>query len=145
MIIFVRTKLAFPNRERVSIFADFALYPHSAFRERIVGMSRTTATFSISLPPEMGVVLERVLKDEHRTRSELVREALRRYFDDRLSDADSGLPEMMQSDRRDACNRGSNLAAIRRALEDAGRVIHNADAGLLDRYVQSTTMLRFSF
>jgi hypothetical protein len=75
MIIFVRTKLAFPNRERVSIFADFALYPHSAFRERIVGMSRTTATFSISLPPEMGVVLERVLKDEHRTRSELVREA----------------------------------------------------------------------
>jgi len=43
-------------------------------------MPRTTATFSISLPPEMAKELERVRRNEHRTRSELVREALRSYF-----------------------------------------------------------------
>ena len=43
-------------------------------------MARITVTFSISLPPEMAVELEEIMKEEHRTRSELVREALRRYF-----------------------------------------------------------------
>lgn len=43
-------------------------------------VSRTTETFSISLPPEMAVELERVRKQEHRTRSELIREALRQYL-----------------------------------------------------------------
>ena len=43
-------------------------------------MPRTTATFSVSLPPQMAKELERVRKSEHRTRSELVREALRGYI-----------------------------------------------------------------
>jgi Arc/MetJ-type ribon-helix-helix transcriptional regulator len=43
-------------------------------------MARATATFSVSLPPKMAAELERVRKTEHRTRSELVREALRRYM-----------------------------------------------------------------
>ena len=43
-------------------------------------MSRTTATFSVSVPPEMAGEIERVRKTEHRTRSELVREALRHYI-----------------------------------------------------------------
>lgn len=43
-------------------------------------MSRVTATFSISLPPEMAEELTRLQKAEHRTRSELVREALRAYI-----------------------------------------------------------------
>ena len=42
-------------------------------------MSRTTVTFTISIPPEMAAELEDVRKKEHRTRSELLREALRRY------------------------------------------------------------------
>ena len=46
----------------------------------MVGMARTTATFSVSLPPEMEAEIERVQKEEHRTRSELVREALRQYL-----------------------------------------------------------------
>lgn len=46
-------------------------------------MARKTATFSISLPPEMLIEIERVRKEEHRTRSELIREALRRYFNAR--------------------------------------------------------------
>jgi CopG family transcriptional regulator / antitoxin EndoAI len=43
-------------------------------------MDRISATFSISLPPEMAEQLERVRRKEHRTRSELVREALRHYM-----------------------------------------------------------------
>ena len=43
-------------------------------------MARTTVTYSISLPPEMAAELEEIRKKEHRTRSELLREALRRYI-----------------------------------------------------------------
>jgi Arc/MetJ-type ribon-helix-helix transcriptional regulator len=43
-------------------------------------MTRLSATFSVSLPPEMVEELERARKDEHRTRSEFVREALRQYM-----------------------------------------------------------------
>ena len=42
-------------------------------------MARTTVTYTISLPPEMAAELEEIRKKEHRTRSELLREALRRY------------------------------------------------------------------
>ena len=38
-------------------------------------MSRITITFSISIPPEMAKELEELMKKEHRTRSELIREA----------------------------------------------------------------------
>ena len=41
---------------------------------------RTTKTMSISLPPAMEEQVERVRKEENRTRSELVREALRQYI-----------------------------------------------------------------
>jgi Arc/MetJ-type ribon-helix-helix transcriptional regulator len=42
-------------------------------------MMRTTRVYSFTLPPEMAVQVERLAKKEHRTMSELVREALRRY------------------------------------------------------------------
>ena len=45
---------------------------------------RTRQTFTISLPPEMAEQAERVMKAEHRTRSELFREALRTYISIRL-------------------------------------------------------------
>ena len=45
-------------------------------------MARTTATFTISLPPEMAEKVEELMKKEKRTRSELFREALRRYFEE---------------------------------------------------------------
>lgn len=41
---------------------------------------RTRSTMTVSLPPEMIAEVERVRKAEHRTRSELIREALRTYF-----------------------------------------------------------------
>jgi predicted transcriptional regulator len=45
---------------------------------------RETTTFSVSLPPAMAKQVERAMKAEHRTRSELVREALRVYLAARL-------------------------------------------------------------
>jgi len=44
---------------------------------------RTTHTMTVSLPPSMVKEFERVRLAESRTRSELVREALRHYFDSR--------------------------------------------------------------
>ena len=43
-------------------------------------MTRTTETMTVSLPPAMMEQVDRVCEAEHRTRSELVREALRIYF-----------------------------------------------------------------
>jgi len=41
---------------------------------------RTRQTFTISLPPKMAEQVEKTMRAEHRTRSELIREALRSYF-----------------------------------------------------------------
>jgi len=41
---------------------------------------RTSKILSITLPPAMLAEAERLAKQEHRTKSELVREALRRYM-----------------------------------------------------------------
>jgi hypothetical protein len=65
---------AFANQAKVRV----ARLKHAA--DTIRPMSRTTSVFSVSLPPEMLEDLERVRREQHRTRSELVREALRRYF-----------------------------------------------------------------
>ena len=43
---------------------------------------RRVKTWSITLPPEMAVELEEVMREENRGKSELVREALRRYMED---------------------------------------------------------------
>jgi metal-responsive CopG/Arc/MetJ family transcriptional regulator len=45
-------------------------------------MARTTATYTISLPPEMAEKVDELMKKEKMTRSELFREALRRYFEE---------------------------------------------------------------
>ena len=44
---------------------------------------RTTRILSLSLPPELLREVERVAKQEGRTKSELFREALRRYVEER--------------------------------------------------------------
>jgi len=45
---------------------------------------RTSDTLTISLPPGMSKQIAQVQKQEHRTRSELLREAWRRYFESRF-------------------------------------------------------------
>ncbi len=44
---------------------------------------RTTRTWSISLPPRLEKEAEKAAKEENRTKSELSREALRRYLEGR--------------------------------------------------------------
>jgi len=46
-------------------------------------MGRTTKTITLSLPPEMAATIEKLRKEEGRTRSELLREAVRRYAEER--------------------------------------------------------------
>ena len=60
--------------------ARFHVVFDSNWTPTIEPMARITATFSVSLPLEMAATLEQVRREEHRTRSELVREALRQYF-----------------------------------------------------------------
>jgi len=45
-------------------------------------MARTTKTITLSLPPKMVDKIEELMKEEGRTRSELLREALRRYAEE---------------------------------------------------------------
>jgi CopG family transcriptional regulator/antitoxin EndoAI len=45
-------------------------------------MARVTKTITLSLPPEMVDKIEELMKEEGRTRSELLREALRRYMEE---------------------------------------------------------------
>ena len=61
-------------------------------------MPRTTDTMTVSLPPAMLEEVDRVCVAEHRTRSELVREALRVYFAQRAS-GDPILPESSKKRR----------------------------------------------
>ena len=44
---------------------------------------RTTRILSLSLPPDLAREAERIAKQEGRTKSELFREALRRYVEER--------------------------------------------------------------
>lgn len=46
-------------------------------------MSRVTKTITFSLSPEMMGMAERIRRKENRTMSELLREALRRYIEER--------------------------------------------------------------
>src|SRR5205823_1599680 len=46
---------------------------------------RTTDTLTISLPRAMAQQMEKVQNEEHRTRSELLREAWRQYFESRYA------------------------------------------------------------
>jgi len=55
--------------------------------DKVITMRETT-TFTVSLPPAMAKEIERAMKAEHRTRSELVREALRVYLSARLIPAE---------------------------------------------------------
>lgn len=46
-------------------------------------MPRTTETITFSLPPKMSQKIEKLMEQEDRNRSELLREALRRYIEEK--------------------------------------------------------------
>jgi predicted transcriptional regulator len=82
-------------------------------------MPRITATFTISLPPEMAKEIELACRNEHRTRSELVREALRSY----LREAEIGILRLRMARLPEDEPTADELAAIRTGEADfrAGR------------------------
>ncbi len=47
---------------------------------------RTSSLVTISLPPEMVAESEKLAKKQHMTRSELLRMALRRYFEEMMTE-----------------------------------------------------------
>jgi CopG family transcriptional regulator / antitoxin EndoAI len=51
-------------------------------RKKGAAMPRTTKTITISLPPKMADQIEEIMREEGRTKSELLREALRQYMQD---------------------------------------------------------------
>ena len=73
---------------------------------------RESATFSVSLPPAMAKEIDRAMKAEHRTRSELVREALRVYLSTRLIPSELPTPAEARAYRRGmvAYRRGDSVA-----------------------------------
>ena len=54
-----------------------------AKRETMPAKTRNTDTITFSLPPEMAQHLRQVVKEEDRTVSELLREAIRLYMEER--------------------------------------------------------------
>jgi CopG family transcriptional regulator/antitoxin EndoAI len=61
---------------------------------------RTRQTFTISLPPAMAEQVEKTMQAENRTRSELVREALRTYIAIRQFQEEAPTPAELRAIRR---------------------------------------------
>jgi len=83
---------------------------------------RTTETMTVSLPPAMVKQFETVRRAENRTRSELVREALRSYFESRYPAVSPSAVEMAAiRPGRAAFERGdySPLSEVLNELEPA--------------------------
>ena len=52
-------------------------------REATPTTPRNTKTITFSLPPEMAEEVQQVMREEGRTMSELIRESLRKYMEER--------------------------------------------------------------
>jgi predicted transcriptional regulator len=91
----------------------------------------TRQTMTISLPPEMISEVERVRKMEQRTRSELVREALRTYFAKRIAVVQATAAEKRAIKKgREEFERGEyvDLDQVLDALESRSRKIRRKTA-----------------
>jgi len=85
---------------------DSAILTRNTKYDKVTTMREST-TLTVSLPPAMAREIERAMKAEHRTRSELVREALRMYLS-----ASKILAELPTAAEARAYRRG--MAAYRR-------------------------------
>jgi len=81
---------------------------------------RTTDTMTISLPPAMAKQMEKVQKQEHRTRSELLREAWRQYFESRY-----GVEAATKSEQ--SAIRKGRAAYKRGEFQTLGQLKHDLD------------------
>jgi Arc/MetJ-type ribon-helix-helix transcriptional regulator len=78
---------------------------------------RTTQILSISLPPALLQQFEEVRKKESRTRSELVREALRAYFEERYPAVTPTPAELAALRRGRAAFRRGNSVSLTQFLD----------------------------
>ena len=79
---------------------------------------RTTQTMTVSLPPAMVRQFEAVRKAESRTRSELVREALRAYFESRYPSVPPTRAELAALRRGRAAFRKGDAVSLDQFLHD---------------------------
>jgi len=84
---------------------------------------RTRQTITISLPPEMLKQVEKTMRSEHRTRSELVREALRTYVSVRRFAEEVPTPAELRAIRRGraAYERGDYITLDELRKQEMGR------------------------
>ena len=79
---------------------------------------RTTQTMTVSLPPALVRQFEAVRKAESRTRSELVREALRAYFESRYPSVQPTKAELAALRRGRAAFRKGDAVSLGQFLHD---------------------------
>ena len=79
---------------------------------------RTTQTMTVSLPPAMVRQFEAIRKAESRTRSELVREALRAYFESRYPSVPPTRAELAALRRGRAAFRKGDAVSLDQFLHD---------------------------
>jgi Arc/MetJ-type ribon-helix-helix transcriptional regulator len=84
---------------------------------------RTRQTMTVSLPPAMIREVEAVRRTEHRTRSELIREALRTYFNARRTYIATPAEIRAIERGRAAFRRGDSITLddLRTSLGSSGR------------------------
>ena len=85
---------------------------------------RTTHIMTISLPPAMVRQFEQIRKAESRTRSELIREALRLYFESRYPAVRPTRAELAALRRGRAAVRRGDLVSLDQFLYDVESSTH---------------------
>ena len=87
---------------------------------------RTTETMTVSLPPALVRQFEEVRKKESRTRSELVREALRAYFESRYPAVEPTKTELAALRRGRAAFRRGDAVPLKAFLHDVEIINHRS-------------------
>jgi len=87
---------------------------------------RTTDTLTISLPPAMAQQMQRVQKEENRTRSELLREAWRQYFEARYSTYTPTKAELAAIGKGRAAIKRGQVVTLEQLLQEMDNPRHKA-------------------
>ena len=82
---------------------------------------KNAETLTISLPPAMAKQMERVQKEENRTRSELLREAWRQYFESRYPVVQPTKAELAAIRKGRAEIRRGEFVTLQQLLHDLDR------------------------
>ena len=91
---------------------------------------RSRQLLTVSLPPRLARQVERVAKAESRTKSELLREAIRLYMDTREARRAVARRHLFRLiDRVQERTRGETPAAVRKLMGEAVRAIRAPAAG----------------